>query len=58
MTYDVGNPGPGLGQAQKCGSRVNLFLKVSVITYVLNNNNKNNNRLSPYHNKTSKMLKP
>jgi hypothetical protein len=19
MTYDVGNPGPGLGQAQKCG---------------------------------------
>jgi hypothetical protein len=58
MTYDVGNPSPGLGQAQKCGGRVNLFLKVSVITYVLNNNNKNNNRLSPYHNKTSKMLKP
>jgi hypothetical protein len=48
MTYDVGNPGPGLGRAQICGSRVNLFLKVSVITYVLNNNNKNNNRLSPY----------
>jgi hypothetical protein len=20
MTYDVGNPGPGLGQAQKCGN--------------------------------------
>jgi len=19
MTYDIGNPGPGLGQAQKCG---------------------------------------
>ena len=19
MTYDIGNPGPGLGEAQKCG---------------------------------------
>jgi hypothetical protein len=25
MTYDIGNPGAGLGQAQKCGE-VNMLL--------------------------------
>jgi len=28
MTYDVGNPGPGLEQAQKCG-RVKLVNEIS-----------------------------
>ena len=28
MTYDLGNPGPGLGQAQKCGGvkAIDFFL--------------------------------
>jgi hypothetical protein len=30
MTYEVGNPGPGLGQAQECG-RVKLVNKISIL---------------------------
>jgi hypothetical protein len=26
MTYDVVNPGPGLGQAQKCGVELNKLM--------------------------------
>ena len=25
MTYDIGNPGPGLGQAQRCGGLSRLL---------------------------------
>jgi hypothetical protein len=30
MTYEVGNPGPGLGQAQKSG-RVKLVNEISIL---------------------------
>jgi hypothetical protein len=31
MTYDVGNPGPGMGQAQKCG-RIKPVKKIKWIS--------------------------
>jgi hypothetical protein len=30
MAYDVGNPGPGMGQAQKCG-RVKLVNGIPIL---------------------------
>jgi hypothetical protein len=29
MTYDIGNPGPGLGQAKKCGGDPNPSLLIT-----------------------------
>jgi hypothetical protein len=47
MTYDVVNPGPGLGQAQK-GGGVKSFNRIPPPTLDLNSDdNKINNNLSP-----------
>jgi hypothetical protein len=44
MTYDIGNPGPGLGQAQRCGGLSRLLgyqpspvdnLYLQLITYAI-----------------------
>ena len=40
MTYDVGNPGPGLGQVQECGGvePVNLDVNHPTLNLISNGN--------------------